>query len=489
MSTRGESAHTRPDEVAVARGSSVADDAGPGSVWRGGFGRLTVGMCSTTLLIAFEAMAVATAMPVAVRELHGLRFYALAFGGFMAAVMFATVLAGHWGDRRGPLRPLCVGLVAFGAGLLLAGSARTMWEFVCGRAIQGAGAGLIVVAQYLVVALVYPERFRPRVFAALASAWLLPSIVGPVIAGVITEQVGWRWVFLVIIPIIAAPVSLMLPMLRRLRRTRRATPPADSDGQEWADAPSVPPGGRRILLFALAAAVGMALFQYGGEHVSAASAIWLVLAAVLVIPSVPRLLPRGALRGARGLPSTVISRGVLAGAFFGTESFLPLMLVTRRGLSLTVAGFCLTASALGWCLGSWFQGRPSTHIARPRLIGIGSGLVAFGIIGVLLAVWPKLTPYLAAVGWSIAGLGMGLAMASVSVLVIQHSKPGEAGANSAALQVADTLGTLTGIGVGGIVYAIGGSGGASGLVFVTIFVLMLGIAVLGTVVGPRSALR
>lgn len=489
MSTGRESSHARPAQVAPD-GSSVVGEVEQGSVWRGRFGRLTVGMCSTTLLIAFEAMAVATAMPVAVRELHGLRFYALAFGAFMAAVMFATVLSGRWGDRSGPLRPLVAGLVAFGVGLVLAGSARTMWEFVCGRAIQGVGCGLIIVAQYLVVAQAYPERFRPRVFAALASAWLLPSIVGPVIAGLITEHIGWRWVFLVIIPIIAAPVSLMLPMLRRLSRERRLAPPADQDG-ESADVPSARSGGNRILLFALAAAVGMALFQYGGEHFSATSAVWLVLAAALVIPSVPRLLPPGALRAVRGLPSTVISRGVLAGAFFGTESFLPLMLITRRGLSPTAAGFSLTASALGWCLGSWFQGRPSTRIARPRLIGVGSGLVAIGIVGVILSVSPVLPAYLAATGWAVAGLGMGLAMASVSVLVIQHSKPGEAGANSASLQVADTLGTLTGIGLGGIVFAAGGSGGggANTLTFVVIYLLMLGIAVLGTVVGPRSGLR
>ncbi len=466
-------------------GHTTGPETGPGSVWRGPHGRLTLGLCATTLVIAFEAMAVATAMPVAVRDLHGLRFYSLAFGAFMAASMFATVLSGQWCDRDGPVRPLSAGLGAFGVGLLLAGTARTMWIFTIGRTVQGLGAGLIIVAVYVVVARAFPESLRPRVFAALSSAWVLPSIIGPAASGFVTDHFGWRWVFLALIPVIAAPVALMLPTLRRLRRAHRPEPASDH--------PAPDPGPRRRLgrlPLALAAAVGMALFQYGGEHVTAASALWLGLAAVLVIPSVPRLLPAGALRGARGLPSVVISRSLLAGAFFGTEAFLPLMLITRRGLTPTLAGLCLTSAALGWCTGSWYQGRPSTAIPRPRLVGTGAALVATGVCGVALSTWSALPPFVAAVGWVVGGLGMGVGMASLSVLVIALSPPEQAGANSASLQVADSLGQLTGTGVGGVVFALGSGGAAAGAgVFGIIFALTFALAALCVVVGPRAALR
>ena len=97
------------------------------------------------------------------------------------------------------------------------------------------------------------------------------------------------------------------------------------------------------------------------------------------MPSVPRLLPPGALRFARGLPTVVVLRGVFAGAFFGAEVFVPLLLVEQRGLATTLAGASLTGGALTWSLGSWYQGRPNCRFSRTQLVTVGLVLVAVGI--------------------------------------------------------------------------------------------------------------
>ena len=172
---------------------------------------LSVGIVSVVLLIAFEATAVGTAMPVAARELDGVSLYAFAFSGYFTTSLFGMVLSGQWSDRRGPLGPLTTGIASFGAGLLLSGTAGSMWVFILGRAVQGFGGGLVIVALYVVVGRAYPERLRPAIMAAFAASWVLPSIVGPLAAGSVTEQLGWRWVFVGIPVLVVLPLALALP--------------------------------------------------------------------------------------------------------------------------------------------------------------------------------------------------------------------------------------------------------------------------------------
>jgi MFS family permease len=128
--------------------------------------RLTVGIVATVVFIAFEAMAVATAMPKAVPDLDGVALYALAFSGFFTTSLLGMVVAGETCDRRGPRIPIIGGAASFTAGLLIAGAAQSMWPFIAGRAAQGLGGGLVVVALYVVVGRSYPDSMRPRIFAA-----------------------------------------------------------------------------------------------------------------------------------------------------------------------------------------------------------------------------------------------------------------------------------------------------------------------------------
>ncbi|GAA4132784.1 MFS transporter [Streptomyces tunisiensis] len=456
---------------------------------------LSIGVVSVVLLIAFEATAVGTAMPVAARELNGVPLYAFAFSGYFTTSLFGMVLSGQWSDRRGPLAPLTWGIASFAAGLLIGGTAGAMWLFILGRAVQGLGGGLVIVALYVVVGRAYPERLRPAIMAAFAAAWVVPSIVGPLASGAVTEHLGWRWVFLGIPVIVVLPVALALPQIRRLA----SGPVGDAPG---AAGPAPHPGAeapasfdRRRIRLALAISFGAGLLQYAAQDLRWLSLLPGALGVALLVPAVLGLLPRGTWRAARGLPSVVLLRGVAAGSFIAAESFVPLMLVTQRGLSPTLAGFSLAAGGGTWALGSWVQSRPRLEPYRERLMTAGMLLVAFAIAAapsVLIHSVPALT---LAVAWAFGCFGMGLVISSTSVLLLHLSAPEEAGTNSAALQISDGLSNVLLLAIGGAAFAALGGGtvshaateatGSHPAAFAAVFLPMAAVALAGVWVAAR----
>jgi MFS family permease len=439
---------------------------------------VVLGVVGVVVALAFEAIAVATAMPVAARELHGLRSYGLAFSIFLTTSLVGMVTAGEISDRRGPVLPFVSASAIFAAGLAIAGAAPTMWVLIVARGVQGFGAGLNIVALYVVVARAFPESLRPRVFSAMSSGWIVPALIGPPIAGLLADHASWRWVFLGVLPLIVIATALVLPHLRGID---------GASSQPEHDSSITSSRARSRLRPALGAAVGTGLLQYAGQLLSWVSLPLLVVAVALLVPSVPRLLPRGALQFARGLPTVVVLRAVFAGAFFGAETFVPLLLVEQRGLATTLAGASLTGGALTWALGSWYQGRPTRRFSRTQLVTAGLGLVAAGIVITATVLASAMPPFMAAIGWLVAGLGMGLGITSLSVLVLELSPVEEQGANAAALQVSDALGSIVLIGAAGAIFAgLHKAGHDNSGVFLLIFAVMAVVAVVGAVVAPRA---
>jgi MFS family permease len=440
---------------------------------------LVLGVVGVVVAVAFEAIAVATAMPVAARDLGGLRAYGLAFSVFLTTSLLGMVVAGEVADRRGPVRPFLAAALVFAIGLLVAGVAPSMAVLVVARAVQGFGAGLNIVALYVVVARAFPSTLRPRVFSAISSGWIIPSRVGPPVAGLLADHVSWRWVFLGVLPLLVAAVLLVRPHLAGL------------DGPAAPERGGGPVSGQRRsrLVPAVVAAAGAGLLQYGGQVVvdrPLPAVLMLVLALGLLGAGVPPLLPPGAFRLGRGLPTVVVLRGVLAGAFFGAEAFLPLMLVEERSLATTLAGASLTGAALTWSLGAWIQGRPGLRVERARLLTVGFLLVLAGVALAALATSGGVPVATAAVGWALAGLGMGLGLTSLSVLVLELSPAHAQGANSSALQVSDALGSIVLIGTAGAVFAAFRSAGSQGATpFLLIDLVMAVVLVAGAVVARR----
>lgn len=434
---------------------------------------LSAGIFCIIVVIAFEFMAVATALPVAARELGGLSLYAWALTGFLGATMFATGVGGGVCDRIGPRLPLGGGGLCFGAGLVVSGVSTSMPMLIAGRVVQGLGAGLTIVAVYVVIGQCYPEALRPKVMAMLATAWVVPSVVGPFIAGGLTEYVSWRWAFLALVPLVPIPLAVVLPRVRGVRR---------SSGQQ--------PG--RVGL-ALAMALGAAVLQWAG--IEAEHRHWVVaaLAAAVGLGLVGlgawRLFPPGTLWLRRGLPSVVAFRGVIAGGFFGCEAYVPLMLVEHRGATPTLAGLAVATTAVGWASGSWWQGRSGLKMRRSGLVRLGAAVTTVGVAvtGSASIVTSALVvpAWLSGVGLLVGGLGMGLSMSSNSVLLFDFSHPEEQGANSAALQMSDSLGGLVVIGAAGMFYALWRDSLPATQVFAAIFGLSFAVMLVAVWVAFR----
>jgi hypothetical protein len=242
--------------------------------------------------------------------------------------------------------------------------------------------------------------------------------------------------------------------------------------------------------------IGAGLVQYAAQDLTWVSILPAVAGVVLLVPAVLGLLPRGTYRAARGLPSVVLLRGVAAGSFISAESFVPLMLVTQRGLSPTLAGFSLAAGGGTWALGSWVQSRARVEPYRERLMTLGMVLVAAAIAGAPSVLIQAVPVWIVAVAWGLGCFGMGLVIASTSVLLLQLSAPEEAGSNSAALQISDGLSNVVLLSVGGAAFgALGGgtvghavgsaSGGSHPAAFAAVFLPMAGVALVGAWVTTR----
>ena len=422
-----------------------------------------VGMLALVTLGAFEALAVSTAMPVIAEALDGLSLFAPAFAITLATSVMGMVLAGRSTDRGGVGTALLGGVGVFVAGLLLAGLAPSMGVLIVGRALQGLGSGAYIVALYVVVARVFDGNSRARVLAMFSAAWVIPSLVGPVVAGFVVEHAGWRWVFLSVAILAIPATALLVPAVRTTGRQMAEELPDDAGTGESAASP-----GAGRLWWAAAASAGVALMSLGSRDHNLAGYLMIGIGAATVLVSGPRLLPRGTLRAARGLPTVIALRGIVAAAFFAAEVYLPLILQHDRGFSPARSGVILTVGAVTWSLGAMVRSR--LHWTNITFLRVGTSLIAAGILVVSLLVVPAVSPYTAIGGWALAGLGIGMVYPTLALLVFDLSPAHAQGINTSALQVADALTSAFSLAIVGaattwLVAAHGTSGYLGGFVF------------------------
>ena len=186
-----------------------------------------------------------------------------------------------WTDRSGALRPLFASMAMFSLGLVVCGTAPSMEVLVVGRVLQGLGSGAMVVAIYVVVGLIYPAALRTAIFASFAAAWVLPALFGPAVAAFVADAVGWRWVFLGMVALVALAAVLVAPSLRSLPT------PDDTASRRRACQ----------LWWAVLAAVAVLSLELLGSG-SGLTLVAAAVAFVLVIVGLRPLLPAGALRRA-----------------------------------------------------------------------------------------------------------------------------------------------------------------------------------------------
>jgi len=439
------------------------------STWAPGQRLLTAGLVVMVTAVAFEGLAVPTALPATLDDLGGLALYGWAFSGFWLTNLIGITVAGVQADRAGPLPPFLAGVLLFGSGLLIAAVAPDMAWVVAGRAVQGLGAGAIGAITYVAIARGYGPAARPRMIAIISSAWVLPGLVGPALAGYVAQELSWRWIFAGLVPLLPfAALALSGPM-RRLR---------SRGGKHEGNAGSVPD--------ALSLVMGSGAVLVALSIAQPLIAVLLAAAGLLVgRHALARLLPVGTLQARPGPAAAVAALALLSIAFFGAEAFVPLAVASLRGAGTLAGGMALTAAALTWAVGSWIQARLAARGVRARMVAAGFALVLAGIAletAVPLAAVPI---WLAPLAWAIAGLGMGLAYSTITLQIIETAPAGAEGAASAAVQLASSLGTAVGTGLaGGIVTLATQAGGlAPGIAVANL--AMVGVAGVGLLITRR----
>jgi MFS family permease len=412
---------------------------------------LTAGLVLSITFVASEALAVVTVMPLVAQDLGGLHLYGWVFSAFMLGSVVGIVAAGREADRRGPAIPFVAGLVLFGAGLAVAGLAPSMEVLVAGRVLQGLGAGAVPSVAYAAIGRSFPGPLQARMMAVLSTAWVVPGLAGPAVAAEVAHVFGWRWVFLGLLPVVAVAGAIAVPALVRLG------PPGAGPVQERQVIHGiVVAAGATMILAGLTLIAGSGTPAAGRAIGTAAAGAALIVAGVAAgLPALRRLVPAGTLTARPGLPATILSRGLLTFTFFGADAYVTLAITAVRHRSPLVAGIAVTGATLGWTAGAWVQARLSETWQGRRFVRIGLVIVLAGIAGMVLVLQPHVPVAVGLVAWTVAGLGMGLAYAPLSLMMLRHAPPGREGRASASLNLADVLGTALGIGVGGAAVAAG----------------------------------
>lgn len=397
---------------------------------------MAIGLVLGVTMVAFEITAVLTALPTITDQLQGDSLYGVALACYTLANLVALVVTGELTDRYGPARPYLASLAVFAGGLVVAATASSMALVVLGRTLQGAGTGGLAPIAYVLVKKAFPTDRQPAMYAYLSAGWVLPSLVAPAIAGTITDQLGWRWVFWFLLPLIPVVAFITVRPMRAYTSTSTGVVRHSRIGAAVLAAGGIGSFVTSLQFRNPVAAVGGAAFGLA-----------------IGLPSLRRLLPAGVHRAVRGLPAIVLCRIIATAAFLGADSFIPLAADRIHGTSPTVQGFVIIGASLTWTCGQWFVAR-HPGIDPRRAVRWGFATMAIGLAAstpVLAAGWPLWATFFT---WAIGGFGMGLLFNPTTVTAMSHADEGAEGLVSSQVNLADAVGFSMMGGVGGAMVAL-----------------------------------
>ncbi len=412
------------------------------AVFRAPYRWTTITILSGTVIGSMDSYIVNTSMPRVLEDLGEPQFYAWVASAFILAQVVGLSVGGAWKDRAGLRNPFLIAVGAFGLGSLFCALAPSMHVLVLSRTFQGLAGGALSALCFAAAA-AYPEGVRLRMLSLISGVWGIIALGAPLLGGAITDAVGWRWIFLVNVPVCAGVIALGWLALKDTSASdaRRALPVT------------------RAVLLAVAVAGLTAAPSASAEIAVALLAIGVAAAVVyarLERRAAVAVIPTDTWLGRGPVGSSLRATMFYTGAYTGAGVFLPLYLVQVRGESTTQAGLVLSVGGFMWTVGSiWASTRTGRWPIRLAIIGAVLIAVACFCIAAqsLLGNLPLPLIY---VTWAGAGFGVGLAMLHLTNWALVYSPASQSGVISGATQTMRMLGSAAvGALMGAVLNAIG----------------------------------
>lgn len=402
---------------------------------------VTIGVMTGMFIAALEATVVGTAMPTVISSLGGLNHYSWVFSAYLVTSTVTVPVWGKLSDLYGRRLFYQLGIAVFLLGTLLSGLSTSMEQLIVFRALQGLGAGALVPLGMTIIGDIFTLEERAKMQAYFSGVWGLSSVIGPVVGGFITDQISWRWVFFVNLPIGVVAAIIIGFALKEPKLTAR---------------PKVDYLGAALLMTAISLLM-LALVEGGAslstllttENIALITASVVLLALFFFVEkrAPDPIIPFDMFRN-RTVAVAVVA-GFLGGvAMFGAISFIPLFAQGALGSTATAAGSLLTPLMLAWVSMSVIGGRILLKTGYRAVALTGFLVLAAGFV--LLALFQRDTPR----GWLyfdlvLIGSGLGLTMLTLLIAVQQAVERTKLGVATSLNQFTRAIGGAFGVAIMG----------------------------------------